>query len=106
MAREESQENPKRHLEDTLHGVTTPINVNENKDPIATGFFYYTPPKIKSNKIYEEVWLVTNRHVVVDEQDSSIPTSLKFRTRRIERPNSIHWYDYKIEGLHKKTDSP
>jgi hypothetical protein len=87
MATGESRQNYQgRDLENMLHGVTTPLYIDDSTEANGTGFFYYVPPKTKSvnselRPIYEDVWLVTNRHVIFGKDNNFKPRRIKFHTR-------------------------
>lgn len=103
MATEKFRQNyVERDLENMLHGVTTPLYINHDTEAVGTGFFYYVPPKPNPGKknttrpIYEDVWLVTNRHTIFEDDNSFKLRSIKFHTRRIEN-RSIHWNNYELD---------
>jgi len=80
------------NIEDTLHGITTPLNINVNSQTLqATGFFYDVLAEMDPNRKgygwieVKETWIVSNRHVFLPEIEGkeSIPDSITFPMRNI-----------------------
>jgi hypothetical protein len=94
-------------LEDMLFAISTPLYVNNMSDITGSGFFFFESPKSnRKEKKYEDIWLVTNWHVLFGT-DSSRPQKLseiKFRTRRKTPSGSPSWNNLVIysEDLKKR----
>ena len=103
-------------FDELVHGMTTMISVSlGNACYHGSGFFYhqYTEKPVKTEgtvKIYEmkDIWLVTNRHVVLGTDPERIPDELTFKFRRIINNSSFAWEDMKIkrEDILERTRIP
>lgn len=87
------------NIDDTLHGISTPLQVNIRDLSIqATGFFYEDlAPEDPNKKGYywrevKETWIVSNRHVFLPEIEGkeSIPILITFPMRKIVG-NNLEW---------------
>lgn len=85
-------------IDDAIHGISTLIQVQTAAGSSqGTGFFYQQlspadPTKDGQWRAIEDVWLITNRHVLLPQSPTgeSIPTSLTFHLRKITN-GSIVW---------------
>lgn len=86
-------------LRDQLRQVTTTIEAYTSKSLWSgTGFFYKR--EIKDNKgfvVDYKIWIVTNRHVVLEKDNSgkeTLPTELKFNMRCVDSKTKtkIQWF--------------
>jgi hypothetical protein len=80
------------NIDDTLHGISTPLQINvKDKSLQATGFFYEELAAADPNKQgyywreVKETWIVSNRHVLLPriEEKEYIPDSVTFYMRKI-----------------------
>jgi len=80
------------NIDDTLHGISTPLHINVNGQTLlATGFFYQELAAVDSNRKgygwieVKETWIVSNRHVFLPKKEGkeSIPDSITFPMRNI-----------------------
>lgn len=87
------------NIDDTLHGISTPLQTNVRGQAFqATGFYYQelaAPDPNKSGYYWREVketWIVSNRHVFLPkiEGNESIPDSFTFLMRKIVG-NALQW---------------
>jgi hypothetical protein len=86
-------------LRDKLRQVTTTIEAYTSKSLwTGTGFFYKREVKDDDGKIIDfKLWLVTNRHVVLEKENSgkeNLPTELKFNMRCVDSKtkSKIQWF--------------
>jgi hypothetical protein len=87
------------NFDSLVHGVTTMITVRLGNDSFyGTGFYYhkYAEKPVKTEgtmKVVEitEIWLVTNRHVILGTDPESVPDELSFKFRRIINKSSFAW---------------
>jgi hypothetical protein len=87
-------------LEDMLFAITTPLYVNNTSDITGSGFFFFESSKSnKKEKKYEDIWLVTNLHVLfgIDNFKPHKLSEIKFMTRR-KTPSGPSWNDLVING--------
>ena len=90
-----------RSIDERLHNISTKLITRCGEEQfLATGFFYNSlSPKDPSKKgqwrTIENIWLVTNRHVIVNERDPNpkIIDKLTFHLRAIE-DNSCVWVPF------------
>ena len=87
------------NIDDTLHGISTPLHINVNDKTLqATGFFYEELATVDPNRKgygwiqVKETWIVSNRHVFLPkiEGKESIPDSITFPMRNIVG-NILQW---------------
>jgi hypothetical protein len=103
-------------FDDLVHGMTTMISVRLGNDCYhGSGFFYHEygeePVKTEGTmKVYEmkDIWLVTNRHVVLGTHPERVPDELTFKFRRIINNSTFAWEDMKIkrEDILERTRIP
>jgi hypothetical protein len=90
----------RKTLEDMLFGMTTPIYINYASTVTGSGFFFKeSPHSNKRRKIFEDIWLVTNRHVLFGN-DLSRPGKLleiRFKTRKKLLNGLPSWNILKID---------
>lgn len=87
MATEDSiSDYQEKTLEDMLFAITSPLYVNNTSDMTGSGFFFFESPKRnkkEKEKKYEDIWLVTNSHVLFGT-DLTRPgrlSEIRFRTK-------------------------
>lgn len=107
-------------FEETLHGLTTIINILKGKpgaynySTYGTGFFYHKysdHPKVSFNaninsidSNLKSIWLITNKHVVFGKQNSErlnppFPPAIDFYLRKkIKNSNYPRWDTIRIES--------
>jgi len=87
------------NIDDTLHGISTPLQINVRDVPLqATGFFYEELAAEDPNRKgyywreVKETWIVSNRHVFLPEIEGkeSIPDLITFPMRKIVG-NGLQW---------------
>jgi len=87
------------NIDDTLHGITTPLNINVNSQALqATGFFYEVLAAVDPNRKgygwieVTDTWIVSNRHVFLPKikGKESIPDSITFPMRNFAE-GTIQW---------------
>ncbi|HYA83525.1 MAG TPA: serine protease [Candidatus Bathyarchaeia archaeon] len=97
MATEDSiSDYQEKTLEDMLFAITSPLYVNNTSDMTGSGFFYFESPKRNTKekkKKYEDIWLVTNSHVLfgTDVTGPDRLSEIRFRTRRKTLSGSPSW---------------
>lgn len=98
-------------LRDTLRMVTTPIEAyTRNSAWTGTGFFFSQVIKSASDKSGKKtIWLVTNRHVVLDKDErtgvETLPTQLEFKLRCVDTASQVMWLPISLTNteLHQFT---
>lgn len=78
-------------VDDAFHGITTPITSTlPNAQSQGTGFFYQQlapkdPDKEEQRRQIEQVWVVTNRHVLLPRigENEVVPDRFSFHLRKI-----------------------
>ena len=98
------------NIDDQLHGISTIIDtVWSSGKCSASGFFYNKyeiprdrPPQAPGWIRVEEQWLVTNRHVLINDRDE-LADSITFHHRKITE-GKIQWFPIEVSGteLHNR----
>lgn len=98
-------------LRDKLRMVTTPIGALTNTSAwTGTGFFFSQSVKDTNGKHIEtQIWLVTNRHVVLDKDEKTgaetLPNQLEFKLRCVDSNSKVNWLSISLSNaeLHQLT---
>lgn len=95
-------------LRDTLRSVTVPIEGNTATSFwTGTGFFFKQEKKDDQGKIIDmQVWLVTNRHVALDKDETGkeiVPLSITFKMRCVDSTPKVQWFPITINEKELKT---